>query len=118
MKSRCMSITTSAVVASSNVYGYGRAAISGTRGRVRGGRCVVPGHAGADDRDVGLRGHGLVHEAPTEDDRDAVRELEQLVEVFADQEDGGAAVAGRQDPVVDLGHRREVQAEDRIGGDQ
>src|SRR5262245_59753556 len=108
MKSRCMSITMSAVVAVSNAYGYGRAAISGTDGGEPRGRRVVPGHAGADDRDVGLHGRGLVHEAPAEDDRDAVRELEQLVEIFADQEDGGAAVAGRQAPFVGLGHRSEV----------
>src|SRR5947199_2265394 len=118
MKSRCMSITTSAVVVGSKEYAYGRAAISGTGGGECRRRRVVAGHARADDGDVGPRGRGLVHDASAEDDREAVRELEQLVEIFADEQDGRAAVSRRQDPVVDLGDRREVEPDHRVGGDQ
>src|SRR5262245_25853170 len=84
MKSRCMSITTSAVPAGANVYAYGRAAISGTGGGEH-RRRVMAGHRGADDADVGLLGRGLVDDAAAEDHRDAVGELEQLVEILADQ---------------------------------
>src|SRR5437867_3716102 len=108
-KSRCMSITISAVVAGSNEYAYGRAAISGTGGRERRRRGRMTGHPGAEHGDVGLRGHGLVHDAAAEDDRDAVRELEQLVEVFADEQDGRAGISRRHDPIVDLGDRCEVE---------
>ncbi len=45
-------------------------------------------------------------------------DLQQLVEVLADEQHGRAVVARRQQPVVDLGHRGEVEAEDRIGRDQ
>jgi hypothetical protein len=78
----------------------------------------MPGHAGADDRDVGLLGRGFVDDAAAEDDGDAIGEREQFVEVLADQQDGRARVSRGQDPVVDLGDGREVKPEDRIGRDQ
>src|SRR4029434_3173588 len=97
MKSRCMSITTRAVAAGSNAYAYGRAAISATGG----GECrhrVVSCHAGADDADVGFLGRSFVDDAAAEDDHDAVGELEQLVEILADQQHGRARISRGQDP--------------------
>jgi putative NADH-flavin reductase len=52
----------------------------------------------------------LVHDAGAEDDQDPVEQLEQLVQVLADQQYRGAAVAG--------GHRGKVEPEDRIRRDQ
>src|SRR5262245_42861360 len=95
MKSRCMSMTTSAVRSGSNAYGYGCASTSGI------GR-VMAGHRATDDLDVGARRRCLVHQAAVEHDQEAVGQLQQLVEVLAHQEHGGARVAGGDDPVVDL----------------
>ena len=48
----------------------------------------------------------------------AIGEFEQLVEIFADQQHRRAAVSRRHDLGVDLRHRREIQPEAGIGGDQ
>ena len=45
-------------------------------------------------------------------------ELQDLVEVLADQQHGGAAVARLHDAGADLGDGREVEAEAGIGDDQ
>ena len=60
----------------------------------------------------------LVDDPSVEHDDEAVGQLEQLVEILAHQQHGGAAIARRHDLRVDVGDRREVEAEHRIGGDQ
>src|SRR5258706_8302397 len=79
-KSRCMSITMSAALPGSKVYANGCAAIVIT--------CLVrmTGHRRADDRDVGLRGQRLVHDMSLEHHHDAVRELQQFIQVRACQQ--------------------------------
>lgn len=51
----------------------------------------------------------LVHQPPLEHHHDAVGQLQQLVEIFADQQHGRAGVADGRDPAPDLGCRGNVQ---------
>src|SRR2546428_9887876 len=76
MKSRCMSMISSAVRSASNVYAYGRASTSGIGS-------VMAGHAAADHLDVGGRRPRLVDEAAVEHHPEAVAQLQQPVEVLA-----------------------------------
>ena len=71
----------------------------------------------ADLGEVGLAGAHFVDQLAVKDDQDAVGKLEQLVEVLADQQDGGATVANRHDLGVDLRDGGEVEAEAGIGRD-
>ena len=80
-------------------------------------RCWVARRVAADLGEVGGAGGHLVDEPPVEDDHDAVGELEQLVEVLADEEHRGAAVARRHDLGMNLRDGGEVEAEAGIGGD-
>jgi hypothetical protein len=54
----------------------------------------VAGHVLAYDADAGFGGGGFVDHFAVEHDDDSVRELEDFIEVFGDEEDGGAAVSG------------------------
>ena len=63
-------------------------------------------------------GLGLIDELAVEHHHDPVGQLQQLVEILADQQHGGAAVARLHDLGMDLGHRREIEPEAGIGGDQ
>ena len=72
----------------------------------------------AYDGEVGLGDGRLVHELTVEHDDDAVGQLEQLVQILADEENRGAAVPGSHHLRADLRHRREVEPEAGVGGDQ
>ena len=104
MKSRCMSMTTSAVVAGVELVGEGRRgdaverrhAASATaalaRSRRRGAAHGAPPPMCAPIvRAVGAGGRRLEHDPAFAHHDDAVGELEQFVEVFADQQHRGAA---------------------------
>ena len=78
----------------------------------------MPGHVPADLGEIGFAGAGFIDELAVEHHDQTIREFEQFVKVFADQQHRGAAIARGHDLGVDLRHRREVEAETRIGGDQ
>src|ERR1700719_3134044 len=78
----------------------------------------VPRHFFTDELDVGLVGRRFVNEFSAGHDDDAVGEREQLVEVFADEQDGDAVVAGLDELRVDEIDRRKIEAEAGIGGDE
>jgi hypothetical protein len=78
----------------------------------------MSGHMTADLGEIGLAGPRLVDQRAVEHHHQAVGEFQQLVEVFADQQHCGAAIARRHDLGVNLRDRGEIQAEARIGGDQ
>ena len=75
-------------------------------------------HVAADEDGVGGGAGALVDDAAGAHDDDAVGSLDQFVEVFADEEDGGAAIADFEEAVVDEFDRSEIEAEAGIGGDQ
>ena len=60
----------------------------------------------------------LVDDAAVRHHDDAVGQLQDLVEVLADQQHRRAGVAGRHDPGADLGDGGEVEAEAGIGHDE
>ena len=78
----------------------------------------MPGHVAADLGEIGLACARFVDDRAVEHYDHAVGEFEKLVEVLADQQHRGAAVARCHDLGMDLRHRREIEAEARIGGDQ
>ncbi len=78
----------------------------------------MPGHVATDLGQVGFAGAGFVDDFAVEDHDQTVGEFQKFVEVFADQQHRGAAVARRHDLGVNLRHRREIEAEARVGGDQ
>jgi hypothetical protein len=78
----------------------------------------VARHVPPDDLDVCGRDGRLMNDASSAHDDDAVREFEQLVQIFADQEDRRTGIARSQYAVVDIRYRGEVQAKDRIGNDE
>ena len=55
---------------------------------------------------------------PWRNHQDAVGQLEDFVEVFGDEQHGGAAIARLHDARADLGDRLEIEAEAGIGDDQ
>jgi hypothetical protein len=59
-----------------------------------------------------------VHDAAVRDDDQAIRQFDQFVQVFADQQHGGAVFACRDGARVDVGHGLEVEAEGGVGCDQ
>ncbi len=83
----------------------------GARGWGGGIRVAMAGHVAADDGDVGVSDGAFVDELSVEHDDDAVGEFEGFVEVFGDQQDGGAAVSGVHDLRADVGDGGEVEAE-------
>ena len=78
----------------------------------------VSGHVPPDLGEIGVAGAGLVDEFAVEHHHQTIRQFEQFVEVFADQQHRGAAVARRHDLGMDLGDGREIQPKAGIGGDQ
>ncbi|GCC49433.1 hypothetical protein chiPu_0033481, partial [Chiloscyllium punctatum] len=78
----------------------------------------MPRHMPADLGEVGFAGPGLVDERAVEHHDQPIRQLQELVEVFADQKHRRATVAGGHDLGMDLRHRSEVEPEAGIGGDQ
>ena len=74
-------------------------------------------HEGAQRIAVGFARVHLVHDAAFAHHGDAVRQRQQLVQVFADQQHGTAAVAHVHQALVDFGHGRKVEAEHRVGDD-
>jgi hypothetical protein len=95
MKPRCMSMTMSAVVARSKRKGKGAA---------RSPPSMVTCHVAADHRDIRALARRLMGDRPS-DDEDAVGELQNFVEVLADEEQRGAAVPRRDDARTDFRHR-------------
>ena len=57
-------------------------------------------------------------DAPLRDDDEAVADLEQLVELLADDEDGAAGVAQREQLAADLRRRADVDAPGRLRDDE
>src|SRR6516165_5297355 len=110
MKSRCMSMTISAADRRSSAKGYGRAA--------RVGISMVSGHVGTNRARVGGLDRGLVDDASLRHHEDAIGQLEQLVEVLADQQHRGAAVARRHKLAADLRDGGDVESKARVGDDQ
>ena len=107
MKSRCMSMTMSAVVAGSKRKG------NGCRVDHRHQWCPAMCRP-MTAMSAALAGR-LVDDPPFRHDEDAVRELEDLVEVLADQEHGRAGIACRDDARADLGDGGEIEPEAGIG---
>src|ERR1700676_1114487 len=62
----------------------------------------VPRHVPPDLGEVGFAGAGLIDQLAVEHHEQAIRQLQQLVEVLAYQEHSGAAVSRRQDLGMDL----------------
>src|SRR5471030_3148787 len=120
MKSRCMSMMIRAVVAGSNANGKGWAAIIGMTGASGGMRLFggVARHVPPDDLNVRGRDRSVMNDASIAHYDDAVREFQKLIQIFADQQDRRAGIAGSQYAVVDIRHRGEIQAKDRIGHDE
>src|SRR5258708_23697487 len=77
----------------------------------------VPGHVAADSGEVGGTRCGLVNELTVENDDDPVGQLEQFIEVLADQQHRRAAVADRHDLGVDLRDRGKIEPKAGIGRD-
>ena len=78
----------------------------------------MPGHMPADLGEIGRAGARLVDQRAVEHHHETIGELQKLVEIFADQQHGRAAIARRHDLGVDLRDRGKVETETRIGGDQ
>ena len=75
-------------------------------------------HVPSDFGEVGFAGASFIDELPVEHHHQAIREFEQFVEVFADQQHRGAAVTRGHDLGVNLRDRGEIQPEAGIGRDQ
>src|SRR5947209_2232200 len=95
MKSRCMSITIRASRPGSATKSNGCAVT-----RIG---SVVSDHVGADRLAIGPLDRRLVDDAAFADHHDAVGDLQDLIEVVADQQHRGAAVARLDDLRADLG---------------
>jgi hypothetical protein len=68
-------------------------------------------HVAADYGEIGFACRHFVNKPPFENDYNAVGEPEQLIEIFADQQHGRAAVANGDDLRVNLRRRREIEPE-------
>ena len=87
------------------VKGYGAAGM----------RSVMPGQPWpADHSNVRVGLAGCMHDPPFRHDQNTVGEVQDLVQVLADQQHGRPAVAHGQDPCPNLGHCRHVEAEARV----
>src|SRR5216117_916732 len=82
------------------------------------GEGSVSGHVATHDREVGVGDGRLIHELAIEHDDHAVGQLEQLVEILADEENRRAAVAGPHHLRADLRDGRDVETETGVGSDQ
>ncbi len=109
-KSRCMSMTTSAVRAGSKRKAKGSAATSIIAQCPAMWRPIVVA--------VGARGVGEIGDLAARHDGDAVGEFEDFVEVLGDEQHRRAAVALLHDLGADVGDGGEVEAEAGIGDDQ
>src|SRR4051812_17844710 len=85
---------------------------------LRGRGLVQAAHHQPDLLDRGLRGRDGGREAAGVDDRDAVAEREQLVQVLGNDEDGRPAGGEVEQCLVDRGGGRGVDAPGRLGDDQ
>jgi hypothetical protein len=109
MKSRCMSITISAVCAGSKSKGRAARSIRAIR---RARPCDGRSRRGS------RRLRRLVGDAALGHDEDAVGQFHHLVEILAHQQHGRARVPRRHDPRPDLGHGREVEPEAGVRDDE
>src|SRR5690606_7776123 len=83
--------------------------------------CVVLtafGHVSADLIPIGGIPAYLVDDASTGHHQDAVRKFQDLVEILADEEDGGPAIAGCGHLAADLIGCGRVQSEARVLRDE
>jgi len=81
-------------------------------------RPSVAANGAADRGAVGAGGGGLQDDPALRHHQQAVGELQQFVAIFAHQQNRRAAVAGGDNLAVDVGDGGEIEAENRIGGDQ
>ena len=85
------------------------------RGRSRIVRAVrLAAHVRAERAAVGLRRRRLVHDAALADHDDAVRQLEQLVQVFADQQRRQALRFRLQQGVLNKGGGMDVKPPESV----
>ena len=75
-------------------------------------------HADADRLTVGIRARGFIDDGAAGHHQHPVSQFEQFVKVLADQQHGGAAIAGGDDLAVNVGDGGEVQSEDGVGAAQ
>ena len=75
-------------------------------------------HVAADLLRVGARRRRFVRDLAAMHHHDPVGEFQDLVQVFRNQQHGGACVARGHDPGARFRHRFDVQPEARIGDDQ
>src|SRR5262249_7675222 len=80
-------------------------------------RCSMPRHMPADFSEIRLTGAHLVDQPSAEDDDDSISKFKQLVEILADEKDGGTAIAYSHDFSMNLSHGRKVKPETRVGRD-
>ena len=73
---------------------------------------------GADLGRVGGRGSGLKSDPAFAHHHDPIREFQNFIQIFADQQHGNPLVAGLQYPAPDRGHGGEIQSETGVGNDQ
>ena len=78
----------------------------------------MPGHMPPDLGEIGLARACFMDELAVEHHDQTIRQFQQFVEVLADQQHRGAAIAGGHDLGVDLRDRGEIEPEAGIGGDQ
>ncbi len=78
----------------------------------------MPAHVCAQRVPIGSRGRAFEDDAPFAHHDDAVGQVQQFVQIFADQQHRRAAVARGHQAAVDFGHRGEVQAEHRVADQQ
>ena len=78
----------------------------------------MSGHVSPDFGEIGFAGSRFMNELAVKHDDKAVGQFQQFVEILADQQYRGAAIAGGHDLGMDLGHRGEIEPEAGIGGDQ
>src|SRR5262245_4694445 len=71
-------------------------------------------HVMSDRVEVSMLPWRLVHQPTLEHHHDAVGQLQQLVEIFADQQHRGPRVADRGDPAADLRSRCDVEPGARV----
>src|SRR5215212_5326996 len=71
---------------------------------------LVPRHMPPDFGQVSLAGAGFVDELAVEHHHQTIRQFQEFVEVLADQQHRGSAVAGGHDFGMDLGDRGEIEA--------
>src|SRR5262249_42745497 len=79
---------------------------------------VVTGHVLTDDFDVGVFRARLVDYLAFAHDQDAIGEREDLFEIRADEEDGGARVASFEDARADLRDGPEIETEAGVRRDE